>query len=153
MRIVLYQPEIPYNTGNIGRTCVLTNTELHLIKPLGFEIDDKTVKRAGLDYWKNVKLFVWESYEKFLENNKDANIYYATTKTKQKYSDVKFNENDFIMFGPESRGIPEKILEKNKNSCITIPMLNIGRSLNLSNSAAIILYEACRQNNFKFMEE
>lgn len=153
MRIVLYQPEIPYNTGNIGRTCVLTNTELHLIKPLGFEIDDKTVKRAGLDYWKNVKLFVWESYEEFLENNKDANIYYATTKTKQKYSDVKFNENDFIMFGPESRGIPEKILEKNKNSCITIPMLNIGRSLNLSNSAAIILYEACRQNNFKFMEE
>lgn len=153
MRIVLYEPEIPYNTGNIGRSCVLTNTELHLIKPLGFDIDEKTVRRAGLDYWKNVKLFVWENYQDFLENNKGARIFYATTKTKQRYTDVKFNNNDFVMFGPESRGIPETILNANKENCITIPMLPLGRSLNLSNSAAIILYEAYRQNDFNFMEE
>ncbi len=150
MKIVLYEPEIPYNTGNIGRSCVLTNTELHLIKPLGFEIDEKAVKRAGLDYWKNVKLFVWENYEEFINANKEATIYYATTKTTQKYSDVKYKENDFIMFGPESRGIPENILNNNKKNCITIPMINLGRSLNLSNSAVIVLYEALRQTNFNF---
>ncbi|WP_067141568.1 tRNA (cytidine(34)-2'-O)-methyltransferase [Oceanivirga salmonicida] len=150
MKIVLYEPEIPYNTGNIGRSCVLTNTELHLIKPLGFDIDEKAVKRAGLDYWENVKLFIWENYDEFIKENKNATIYYATTKTKQKYSDIKFNENDFIMFGPESRGIPENILFNNKDKCITIPMLELGRSLNLSNSAAIVLYEALRQNNFNF---
>lgn len=152
MKIILYEPEIPYNTGNIGRTCVLTNTELHLIKPLGFSLDEKQVKRSGLDYWKDVKLFVWESYEHFLENNKEANIYYATTKTNNRYTDVKFKNDDYIMFGPESRGIPEAILNSNRENCITIPMVNIGRSINLSNSAAIILYEAYRQNNFNFGE-
>lgn len=150
MKIVLYEPEIPYNTGNIGRSCVLTNTELHLIKPLGFSIDEKAVKRAGLDYWDKVKLFVWESYEEFLKANKNATIYYATTKTKQKYSDVKFKKDDFIMFGPESRGIPESILFNDKEHCITIPMLPYGRSLNLSNSAVIVLYEALRQVDFNF---
>jgi len=150
MNIVLYEPEIPYNTGNIGRTCVLTNTTLHLIKPLGFDIDEKTVKRAGLDYWKNVKLVIWESYKEFHNATKDKKIYYATTKTKNKYTDVKYGKDDYIMFGPETRGIPETILNENKENCITIPMINIGRSLNLSNSAAIILYEALRQTGFEY---
>lgn len=150
MNIVLYEPEIPYNTGNIGRTCVLTNTTLHLIKPLGFDIDEKTVKRAGLDYWKNVKLVVWENYEEFNKATKDKRIFYATTKTKNKYTDIKFKDDDYIMFGPETRGIPEVILNEHKENCITIPMIDLGRSLNLSNSAAIILFEAYRQNNFNF---
>lgn len=150
MNIVLYQPEIPYNTGNIGRSCVLTNTKLHLIKPLGFSLDEKQIKRSGLDYWKLIDLKVWESFEEFLEANQGARLFYATTKTKQKYSDVKFEKNDFIMFGPESRGIPEDILKKNTERCITIPMIPMGRSLNLSNSAAIILYEALRQTDFDF---
>ena len=150
MNIVLYQPEIPYNTGNIGRSCVLTNTKLHLIKPLGFCLDEKQIKRSGLDYWKLIDLKVWESFEEFLEANQGARLFYATTKTKQKYSDVKFEKNDFIMFGPESRGIPEDILKKNPERCITIPMIPMGRSLNLSNSAAIILYEALRQTDFDF---
>lgn len=150
MNIVLLNPEIPYNTGNIGRSCVLTNTKLHLIKPLGFSLDEKQIKRSGLDYWHLVNLKIWESYEEFLEANKNANIYYATTKTKQNYSDIKYSSDDFIMFGPESRGIPEEILNRNKENCITIPMIKMGRSLNLSNSAVIILYEAFRQLDFKF---
>lgn len=150
MNIVLLNPEIPYNTGNIGRSCVLTNTKLHLIKPLGFSIDEKEVRRAGLDYWNLIDLTIWESYEEFIEANKGARIFYATTKTKQKYSDIKYEENDFIMFGPESRGIPEEILNKNEKTCITIPMIPMGRSLNLSNSSVIILYEAYRQLGFTF---
>lgn len=148
MNIVLLNPEIPYNTGNIGRTSVLTNTKLHLIKPLGFSLDEKQLRRAGLDYWHLVDLVIWESYEEFVEANAGARIFYATTKTTQRYSDIEFKENDFIMFGPESRGIPEDILNANKESCITIPMIDMGRSLNLSNSAAIILYEALRQTDF-----
>lgn len=150
MNIVLLNPEIPYNTGNIGRTSVLTNTKLHLIKPLGFSLDEKQLKRAGLDYWHLVDLVVWESYEEFIQANPNARIFYATTKTNQKYSDIEFTDDDFVMFGPESRGIPEEILDANKETCITIPMIDMGRSLNLSNSAAIILYEALRQNNFNF---
>lgn len=150
MNIVLLNPEIPYNTGNIGRSCVLTNISLHLIKPLGFSLDEKEVKRSGLDYWHLVDLKIWESYEEFIEANKGARIYYATTKTKQKYSDIKYEKDDFIMFGPESRGIPESILNSNKENCITIPMIPMGRSLNLSNSSVIILYEALRQLNFEF---
>ncbi|WP_073507642.1 tRNA (uridine(34)/cytosine(34)/5-carboxymethylaminomethyluridine(34)-2'-O)-methyltransferase TrmL [Streptobacillus notomytis] len=153
MNIVLYQPEMPYNTGNIGRSCVITNTTLHLIKPLGFEIDDKHIKRTGLDYWQYVDLKIWESFEEFLENKGKGKIYFATTKTDKKYSDVKFEEDDYIMFGPESRGLPEEILNKYKEQNITIPMLKIGRSLNLSNSAVIILYEALRQQNFEFNME
>ncbi|VWL85460.1 tRNA (uridine(34)/cytosine(34)/5-carboxymethylaminomethyluridine(34)-2'-O)-methyltransferase TrmL [Oceanivirga miroungae] len=149
MNIILYEPEIPYNTGNIGRTCVLTNTNLHLIKPLGFSIDEKAIKRAGLDYWKYVKLFVWESFDEFLEKNPNARIYYATTKTNKIYTDVKYEMNDYIMFGPESRGIPEDILYHNKENCIKIPMVKMGRSLNLSNSVVVVLYEALRQNNFE----
>ena len=154
MNIVLLNPEIHVNTGNIGRTCVLTNTRLHLIKPLGFELDDKKIRRAGLDYWKNVQLFVWENLEHFwkenIENNENAKIYFATTKTDQRYTDVKFNHDDYIMFGPESRGIPEEILNKYKKKNITIPMLPLGRSLNLSNAVAIVLFEALRQNNFEY---
>ncbi|MDY3059368.1 MAG: tRNA (cytidine(34)-2'-O)-methyltransferase [Fusobacterium sp.] len=152
MNIVLLNPEIPYNTGNIGRSAVLTNTTLHLIKPLGFSLDEKQLRRAGLDYWHLVDLKVWESYEDFINSNPNATIYYATTKTKQRYSDVKFKKDDFVMFGPESRGIPETILNANKEKCITIPMIDMGRSLNLSNSAAIILYEALRQTDFEFGE-
>ena len=152
MNIVLLNPEIPYNTGNIGRSAVLTNTTLHLIKPLGFSLDEKQLRRAGLDYWHLVDLKVWESYEDFIAGNPNATIYYDTTKTKQRYSDVKFKKDDFVMFGPESRGIPETILNANKEKCITIPMIDMGRSLNLSNSAAIILYEALRQTDFEFGE-
>lgn len=150
VNIVLYQPEIPYNTGNIGRSCVLTNSRLHLIKPLGFSLDEKQVKRSGLDYWEQVKIFIWESFEEFLDSDPNMRLFYATTKTEQKYSQVQYQENDYIMFGPESRGIPEEILKKNPERCITIPMLPIGRSLNLSNSAVIVLYEALRQVDFDF---
>ena len=153
MNIVFLNPEIPTNTGNIGRTCVLTNTKLHLIKPLGFSLEDKYIKKGGLDYWEKVQLFIWEDFDhNYKENieNKDVNLYFATTKTNQKYSDVKFQKNDFIMFGPESRGIPEEILNKYKEYNITIPMIPMGRSINLANSASIILYEALRQNDFDF---
>ena len=153
MNIVFLNPEIPTNTGNIGRTCVLTNTKLHLIKPLGFSLEDKYIKKGGLDYWEKVQLFIWEDFDHFYKENienKDANLYFATTKTNQKYSDVKFQKNDFIMFGPESRGIPEEILNKYKEYNITIPMIPMGRSINLANSASIIWYEALRQNDFDF---
>ena len=153
MNIVFLNPEIPTNTGNIGRTCVLTNTKLHLIKPLGFSLEDKYIKKGGLDYWEKVQLFIWEDFDHFYKENienKDVNLYFATTKTNQRYSDVKFQKNDFIMFGPESRGIPEEILNKYKEYNITIPMIPMGRSINLANSASIILYEALRQNDFDF---
>ena len=153
MNIVLLNPEIHVNTGNIGRTCVLTNTKLHLIKPLGFELDDKKIQRAGLDYWEKLDLYVWENFHEFYEKNikgTDSKIYMATTKTQRKYTDVKYKKNDFIMFGPESRGIPAEIREAFTETNITIPMLPMGRSLNLSNSAAIIIYEAWRQLNFEF---
>lgn len=149
LNIVLYEPEIPQNTGTISRTCVLTNSALHLIKPLGFSIRDKFLKRAGLDYWKYLNLTLYENYDDFLDRNKGANIYYSTTKTDRKYSDVKFKDGDFIMFGPETRGIPEDILDKNPENCIRIPMIKeLKRSLNLSNSANIVLYEALRQLDF-----
>ena len=153
MNIVFLYPEIPTNTGNISRTCVLTNTKLHLIKPLGFSLDDKYIKKGGLDYWDKVQLYIWEDFDHFYNENikdKDSNIYFATTKTKQKYSDIKFDKDDYIMFGSESRGIPEEILDKYRDRNITIPMLPLGRSINLANSASIILYEALRQNNFEF---
>ena len=153
MNIVLLNPEIHVNTGNIGRTCVLTNTKLHLIKQLGFELDDKKIQRAGLDYWKKLDLYVWESFHEFYEKNikgTNSKIYMATTKTQQKYTDVKYTRDDFIMFGPESKGIPAEIREAFLETNITIPMLPMGRSLNLSNSAAIIIYEAWRQLNFEF---
>lgn len=152
MNIVLMEPEIPYNTGNIGRSCVLTNTTLHLIKPFGFSLDEKQIKRAGLDYWQHIDLKEWDSLEELMATYPESSFYFATTKTTQKYSDVEYKKDDFIVFGPESRGIPETILNENKETCITIPMIKMGRSLNLSNSAAIVLYESLRQTNFDFNE-
>lgn len=149
MNIVLHEPEIPANTGNIGRTCVVSGTRLHLIKPLGFDTSDKAVKRAGLDYWKDLDVSYYESFDDFIKKNKNAKIYMATTKARKTYADVKYEEDSYIMFGKESAGIPEDILLKYKENCIRIPMLEEYRSLNLSNSVAIILYEALKQNNFK----
>lgn len=152
MNIILHQPEIPQNTANIGRTCVATGTKLHLIEPLGFKLDDKAVKRAGMDYWQHVQLHRYMNFEEFLEKNPGAKIWMATTKAKHVYSDVTFGENDFIMFGKESAGIPEEILVDYEETCIRIPMLPDIRSLNLSNSVAICLYEALRQQNFESMQ-
>lgn len=152
MNIVLHEPEIPQNTGNIARTCVATGTSLHLIEPLGFFIDDKTVKRAGMDYWKLLDLHVYTSFEDFLSKNPNANIYMATTKARKTYDKVQYKSNDFIMFGKESAGIPEEILLKYKENCVRIPMLSDIRSLNLSNAVSIVLYEALRQNDFKDMQ-
>lgn len=152
MNIVLLEPEIPYNTGNIGRTCVATNTSLHLIKPLGFTLDEKQIKRAGLDYWKDLKLHIYESYQHFLEVNCYPMVMMATTKAKKKYSDMAFDTNDFIMFGQESAGIPEAILKANRDCCIRIPMVAGTRSVNLSNAVAIVLFEALRQQDFAGLE-
>lgn len=148
MNIVLYEPEIPYNTGNIGRTCVAAATRLHLIKPLGFSLEQKEIHRAGLDYWPKLDLTVYENYEDFLARNPHARIWFATTKAHQLYTDVPYQMDDFLMFGPESRGIPEEILVEHEEACIRIPMYEDTRSLNLCNSAAIVLYEALRQNHF-----
>ena len=152
INIVLHQPEIPANTGNIGRTCVATGSRLHLIEPLGFRLNEKEIKRAGMDYWEHLDVRRYVNYEAFLEENKGVKIWYATTKAKQTYSEVCFGENDYIMFGKESAGIPEEILVDNEECCIRIPMLEEIRSLNLSNSVAIVLYEALRQNHFSNMQ-
>lgn len=148
LNIVLYEPEIPQNTGNIGRTCVATGTRLHLIEPLGFSINEKNLKRAGMDYWKDLDVSTYICWEDFLEKNPNANIFMATTKSKKCYTDVKFSDNDYIMFGKESAGIPEEILVNYRDTSIRIPMLGDTRSLNLANSVAIVLYEALRQNDF-----
>ena len=153
MNIILHQPEIPYNTGNIGRTCVATNTKLHLTEPLGFLLNDKAIKRACMDYWDDLDVSRYVSYEDFLEKNPNAKIFMATTKAHKTYTEVEYGPNDFIMFGKESAGIPEEILVDNEETCIRIPMCNQIRSLNLSNSAAIILFEALRQNGFQGMQE
>lgn len=153
LNIVLYEPEMPANTGNIGRTCVATGARLHLIEPLGFQINDKMLKRAGLDYWPKLDVTVYEDFEDFLAKNPGAKIYMATTKSRQKYTDVAYEEDAYIMFGPESRGIPEEILLDNKETCVRIPMMPGERSLNLSNSVAIMVYEALRQQSFPGLEE
>ena len=152
MHIVLHQPEIPQNTGNIGRTCVATNTSLHLIEPLGFRINEKELKRAGMDYWEKLDVRRYINYADFLEKNPGAVIYMATTKSETVYTDVRYEEDCYIMFGKESAGIPEEILVENKERCVRIPMNEEIRSLNLSNSVAIVLYEALRQQGFKSME-
>ena len=150
LNIVLVEPEIPQNCGNIARTCAATGSELHLVKPLGYSLEDKYLKRAGLDYWPKLDVTVYESYEDFLERNPGAKIYYATTKGPQTYVDVQYEEDCFIMFGKESAGIPEDILYDNQETAVRIPMINDIRSLNLSNSVAIVLYEALRQNGFEY---
>lgn len=152
MHIVLYQPEIPQNTGNIGRTCVATGTSLHLIEPLGFRINEKELRRAGMDYWEHLDVTRYTNYEEFLEKHPNAKIWMASTKAKHTYTEVEYGPDDFIMFGRESAGIPEEILVENEENCVRIPMLPAIRSLNLSNSAAIVLYEALRQNGFSDMQ-
>lgn len=152
LNIVLFEPEIPANTGNIGRTCVATNTRLHLIEPLGFRLNEKEIKRAGMDYWKDLDVTRYMNFQEFLDKNPDAKIYMATTKGKNVYTEVAYEPDCYIMFGKESAGIPEEILAHNKDRCIRIPMVGETRSLNLSNSVAIVLYEALRQNDFDHMK-
>ena len=149
--IVLLEPEIPANTGNIGRTCVATGTRLHLIEPLGFRLGEKELKRAGMDYWPQLDVTTYMNYEDFLRRNPGAKIYMATTKGPQVYSDVSFEPDCYLMFGKESAGIPEEILLEHQDTAIRIPMVGETRSLNLSNSVAIVLYEALRQHNFDHM--
>lgn len=149
--IVLHEPEIPANTGNIGRTCVAANARLHLIEPLGFKINEKALKRAGLDYWDKLDVIVYDNYADFLNKNQGAKIYMATTKAKKVYTEVAYEKDCYIMFGKESAGIPEEILIEHPDMAIRIPMIEDIRSLNLGNSVAIVLYEALRQNDFASM--
>ena len=145
LNIVLLEPEIPQNTGNIGRTCVATGTRLHLIEPLGFSLSEKALKRAGMDYWQHLDVTVYEDFEDFCKKNPDAKIYMATTKGLNIYSEVNYEPDCYIMFGKESGGIPEEILVNHQEDAIRIPMNPEIRSLNLSNSVAIVLYEALKQ--------
>ena len=143
--VVLVRPEIPPNTGNIGRVCLATQSTLHLVKPLGFSLDDRQLKRAGLDYWDEVRLKVWDSFEILRESQPpDANYFFLTTKSKRPYYEVKFKRDDFLVFGPETKGLPENLLTANEHRCISIPMHGT-RSLNLATAVAIVLFEAVRQ--------
>lgn len=148
LNIVLLEPEIPANTGNIGRTCVAAGVRLHLIEPMGFRISEKQVRRAGLDYWDKLDYIVYDDYHDFMKKNPKAKIYMATTKARHIYSDVKYEDDCYIMFGKESAGIPEEILVENERNTVRIPMFGEIRSLNLSNSVAVVLYEAMRQRGF-----
>ncbi len=150
--VVLVHPQIPPNTGNIGRLCVNTGATLHLIEPLGFSIDDKALRRAGLDYWPKLDLVVWESLEKFIESVDMKRCFLATTKSQKPYFEAKFQPGDYLLFGSETSGLPTELLQKYKEQTITIPMTKEGRSLNLAVSAGIVLYEAIRQNYQAFLE-
>ncbi len=150
--IVLVEPEIPQNTGNIARTCVVANAKLHLIKPLGFELDEKQARRAGMDYWKNADVLVYEDLDDFFEQNKNPRFFLSSTKAKLKHSDAQFKDNDFILFGKETKGLPEDLIFSNLDKAIRIPMDLGQRSLNLSNAVAIVLYEALRQNDYFDLE-
>jgi tRNA (cytidine/uridine-2'-O-)-methyltransferase len=153
LNIVLFEPEIPQNTGNIARTCVLTNSKLHLIKPLGFSLDEKHLKRAGLDYWQYLDMEIHESYEEFREKYKEGNFYFSTTKGSKIYTEITYKQGDFIVFGKESAGLPDYIRNSNLDNLIRVPMLETStRSLNLSNTAAIVAYEVMRQMNFPNMK-
>lgn len=152
LNVVLFEPEIPANTGNIGRTCVATGTRLHLIEPLGFRLNEKEIRRAGMDYWKDLDVMRYVNYQDFLEKNPGAKIYMATTKGRQVYTEVSYEPDCYLMFGRESAGIPEEILVKHPEACVRIPMIGETRSLNLANSVAIVLYEALRQNHFEHLK-
>ncbi len=153
LNIVLVEPEIPQNTGNIARTCALTDTNLHLVKPLGFSVDDKHLKRAGLDYWPLVNIYYYENFEEFSNKYDQNKFFYATTKGKSTYSDKRYFDNCFLIFGKETKGLPMELLSKNWDKTIRIPMKkNIPRSLNLANSVNIILFEALRQLDFPLLE-
>ncbi|MBQ1401224.1 MAG: tRNA (uridine(34)/cytosine(34)/5-carboxymethylaminomethyluridine(34)-2'-O)-methyltransferase TrmL [Firmicutes bacterium] len=150
LHIVLVEPEIPPNTGNIARSCAITGSELHLVRPLGFSIDDKSLKRAGLDYWPYVKVHVHDDLDSFMKENEGRRMFFATTKGARNYSEVEYKDGDMILFGRETRGLPKELISRNIDRTIRIPMSSDTRlrSLNLSNSAAIVLYEALRQLGF-----
>ncbi|MBQ1962595.1 MAG: tRNA (uridine(34)/cytosine(34)/5-carboxymethylaminomethyluridine(34)-2'-O)-methyltransferase TrmL [Clostridia bacterium] len=148
INIVLHEPEIPQNTGNIARTCAATGAALHLIRPLGFAIDDRKLKRAGLDYWHHLDITYYDGLEDFYERNPGAKVYYFTTKAKHVYTEIDYPDPVFIMFGKETRGLPEELLAKNPDTCVRLPMREGLRSLNLSNTVAVAVYEILRQNGF-----
>ena len=152
LNIVLLEPEIPANTGNIGRSCVSTGAKLHLIKPLGFSLEEKQLKRAGLDYWPQLDWALYEDFEDFEAKNPDGHKYFLTTKARRRYTDAVFRDGDYLIFGKETAGIPEELLLEHEEYCLRIPMVKDNRSLNLSNSAAIVLYEALRQLDFAGLE-
>ncbi len=153
INIVLFEPEIPQNTGNIARSCAATGASLHLVGPMGFAIDDKKLKRAGLDYWYLLDIHYYDSIDEFFEKNRGKQFFYATTKGQNVYSDVTYPEECYLVFGKETKGIDEDILYRNREHCIRIPMIDEARSLNLSNSVAIVLYEALRQHQFEGLLE
>ena len=153
MNIVLVEPEIPQNTGNIVRTCAATGTRLHIVKPMGFEIDDKKLKRAGLDYWHFLNIKYYENLDDFFEKNKGARFFYLSSKAPVSYTDVSYSDGDFLLFGKETKGLPEKLLTDHPERCVRIPMISSARCLNLSNSAAIVVYEALRQNDFNMLSK
>ena len=153
LNIVLIQPDIPQNTGNIARTCAVTGATLHLVKPLGFEIDSKHVKRAGLDYWNDLDIKVYENVDELFYKNQECKFYFFTTKAKKNYCDVKYKDRDFLVFGRETKGLDEELLKANYNNAVRIPMKQNIRSLNLSNAVAIAVYEVYRQLDFKGLEE
>ncbi|MBQ7678885.1 MAG: tRNA (cytidine(34)-2'-O)-methyltransferase [Butyrivibrio sp.] len=152
MHIILHQPEIPQNTGNIGRTCVATNTPLHLIEPLGFRLTENALRRAGMDYWEELSLSRYVDFEEFRAQHAGARIWMCTTKAHQTYTEISYQPEDYLMFGKESAGIPEEYLVADEAHCIRIPMARDARSLNLSNAVAIVLYEALRQTGFSGLE-
>ncbi len=152
LNIVLYEPEIPSNTGNIGRTCAATGSRLHLIEPLGFRLNEKALRRAGMDYWDQLDVTRYLNFSDFCDRNPGAKIYMATTKAPRCYTDVAYEPDCFLMFGKESAGIPEEILLEYQDTAVRVPMIEGTRSLNLSNSVAVVLYEALRQNQFAQME-
>ena len=151
--IVLVEPEIPQNAGNIARTCAATGTKLHMIRPLGFEVSDKYLKRAGLDYWHLVDISYYDSFEELKAKYPESRFFYFTTKARHRHSDVSFQDGDFLVFGKETKGLPEELLMKNEETCLRIPMFADARSLNLSNSVAIAVYEALRQTNYDGLKE
>jgi len=153
LNIVLVEPEIPQNTGNIGRTCVATGSILHLVKPLGFEVTDKYLKRSGMDYWKALEVYYYENLQEFLEIHKDKEMFFFSTKSKQNHTEVNYPDNAFLLFGKESKGLPEDLLLNNFDRCVRIPMLGNTRSLNLSNSVAVAVYEYYRQKDFIGLKE
>ena len=151
LHIVLVEPEIPPNTGNIARSCAATGTVLHLVKPLGFSIDDKSLKRAGLDYWHLLDINYYDSFSELFEKHRDAKFFFATTKGGQVYSGFDIPDGSFLVFGKETKGLPEELLKEHLDTCMRIPMVEGARSLNLCNSVAIVLFEALRQHNFEDM--
>ena len=153
INIVLLEPEIPQNTGNIARTCAATGASLHLIRPLGFEIDDRKLKRAGLDYWNELDITYYDGLSDFFNQHKDIHIYFFSTKAPRAYTEIQYEQEVFLMFGKETKGLPEELLFENKEKCVRIPMRDKLRSLNLSNSVAIAVYEVLRQYDFEGLRE